>query len=443
MPIRSSPRPARIACRALISASAFTVALALAAPLSAQSAGVAAPVELRALLAGLARSDRRAAQLPLLERQSALRTRTLDRELLPSASAFAAGQYVSDVPSIGGTPMVPYQQYDAYVTVRQRLLDPTRSVRRDLESAQLDEAEARVRSALWQQRQQLSDAFFTLLALDAERRTLDAARVELETQRRLAATRVDAGTALASEVALLDAALLRQRQSLDDIDANRDATRAVLASLAGTAIGDDTPLRMPELADAASAARRALDTIAARPEYGQFDGMRAVLAARARQTARADLPKLAAFARTGYGRPGINPLARDFQSYWVAGLQLEWTPQLWGSTSRDAEVQRIQQQIVATEEAQFRESISRAIQRDLAAIDRLARSLESDDAIIALHERIAAETRRRFAEGGITAGELVDRETDLLNARTARELHRVRLAEAQARFLTTVGQEIP
>lgn len=443
MPSRSFARPAHSYTRVALAIAALAAALTCALPLHAQAADDNAPVELRTLLASLARNDRRAAQLSLIERQSALRTRTVDREFLPTATAFASGQYVSDVPSIGGTPMVPYQQYDAYVTVRQRILDPTRSVRRDAEIAQRDEAEARVRSALWQQRQHLSDAFFTLLALDAERRSLEAARTELETQRRLAATRVAAGSALASEVALLDAALLRLRQSLDDIDANRHATRAVLASLAGTAIGDDAALTVPDLSAATAAGRRALDTLSARPEYGQFDGTRAVLAARAKQAARADLPKLAAFARTGYGRPGINPLARDFQSYWVAGLQLEWTPQLWGASSRDAEVQRLQQEIVATEEAQFRDQLTRAVQRDLAAIDRLARALESDEAIIALHERIAAETRRRFAEGGVTAGELVDRETDLLTARTARDLHRVRLAEAQARFLTTVGQEIP
>src|SRR5690606_28794765 len=81
---------------------ALLLALALAPALGAQSAA-AAPLELRDLLAGLARSDRRAAQLPLLERQAALRTRSVDREILPTATAFAAGQYVSDVPSIGGT----------------------------------------------------------------------------------------------------------------------------------------------------------------------------------------------------------------------------------------------------------------------------------------------------------------------------------------------------
>jgi outer membrane protein TolC len=399
-------------------------------------------LRLPALLAAMQRQDRRAAQLPLLEAQSALRTRSLDRELLPSVSALATGQYVSDVPAIGGVPMVPYQQYDAYVTVRQRLFDPTRSPRAELERAQFDEAEAQVRGRLWQQRALVNEAFFTLLALDAERSTLVASIGELETHRRLAATRLAAGAALGSDVALLDAELLRRRQTLDEIDATRDATRAVLASLTGTNIAPQASLALPDLSGATSNARAALDTLRSRSEYTAFDGSREALAARARQARRSDLPRVSAFARSGYGRPGINPLAPDFQSYWIAGVQLEWTPTLWGASSRDAEVQRLQQDIVTSEEAQFTDQLQRAVQRDLAAIGRLERSLASDDAIIALHERVALEARRRFAEGNITAAELVDRETALMASRNSRALHRVHLAEAQARFLTTVGQEI-
>jgi hypothetical protein len=36
----------------------------------------------------------------------------------------------------------------------------------------------------------------------------------------------------------------------------------------------------------------------------------------------------------------------------------------------------------------------------------------------------------------------VDRQTDVLNARLARAAHRVELAQASARFLTTVGLEV-
>ncbi len=430
-------RRLRVSSHAIVGA--LLAVAVYATPLAAQGDSL----RLSALISAMERSDRRAAQLPLLRSQSSLRTESLDRELLPTVSALASGQYVSDVPTIGGAAMVPYQQYDAYLSIRQRLFDPTRGSRRAVEDAQLDEAEARLRGALWQQRQQVSDAFFTLLALDAERSALSAAINDLSTQRRLAATRLAAGVSLASEVALLDAELLRRQQSLDEIDANRSATRAVLASLSGTSLRDGVTLSLPDLRAASTQARAALDTLRARPEYAQFAGTRDVLAARAKQVERADLPRLSAFARSGYGRPGINPLARDFQTYWIAGLQLEWTPQLWGASSRDAEIQQLQQRIVSSEEAQFREQLLRAVQRDLAAMDRLERSLASDDEIIALHERVVTEVRRRFAEGSVTAGELVDRETDLLNARTSRDLHRVRLAEARARFLTTVGQEIP
>ncbi len=399
-------------------------------------------LRLPSLLSAMERTDRRSAQLPLIAQQSALRTRTLNTELLPTVSGLATGQYVSDVPRIGGAPMVPFQQYDAYLAVRQRLLDPTRGARRDIEDAQLSEAEARVRSTLWQQRQAVNDAFFTIIALDAERSTLLAALTDLEAQRRLASTRVAAGAALASESAMLDAELLRRRQTLDALESDRLATLSVLASLTGTRIEANATFALPDLRTAAIALRDSLTSSRLRPEYAQFAGTRELLSARERSSARANLPRLTAFGRTGYGRPGINPLARDFQSYWIAGLQVEWTPSAWGASGRDQEVQRLQSEIVTRDEEQFTAQLERAVARDIAAIDRLERTLGSDDAIIALHQQVLDEARLRFREGSITAAEFVDRETDLLSANISRALHRVRLAEARARFLTTLGQEI-
>jgi len=400
-------------------------------------------LRLAALLASMERSDRRAAQLPLLAEQSALRARSLDAERLPAVSTLAVGQYVSDVPSIaGGAPLVPYQQYDASLTVRQRLWDPTRGARRGVEQAQFEESEARVRSALWQERQAVSDAFFAALALDAERSSLAASITDLEARRQVAAQRVAAGLALPSEAALFEAELLRRRQSVDAVESDRRATVTVLASLSGISIDATAPVALPDLANDVAAARAVRDARRDRPEYAQFDASRAALAERAETVARQDLPRVSAFGRTGYGRPGINPLNQDFQHYWLAGVQVEWVPWTWGSSRRDREVQYLQSQILHREEMAFTAQLERAATRDLATIDRLERALAADDAIIALHERVLAETARRHEEGAVTAAEYVDRETDLLAARIARDLHRVRLAEARARFLTTLGQEI-
>ena len=153
----------------------------------------------------------------------------------------------------------------------------------------------------------------------------------------------------------------------------------------------------------------------------------------------ADRPRVLAFGRAGYGRPGLNPLSQDFQSYWLAGVKVDWTPWNWGTTRRDQEALTVQKQIVETDAAAFRKSVERGVSQELANIDQLEHTLASDDTIIALRERILRETDIRFREGVITSAEYVDRETDLLNARLARVSHRVQLAQARASFLTFLG----
>jgi outer membrane protein TolC len=185
-----------------------------------------------------------------------------------------------------------------------------------------------------------------------------------------------------------------------------------------------------------------LDGLRARPEYEQFTKGREVLDRERASIAAQDRPRVSAFGRAGYGRPGLNPLAQEFDTYWIAGVQVEWTPWTWGSTRRTQEALTLQQQILITEEKAFTERIQRDVARDLATIDRLEHALVEDDSIIALRERIVRETQLRFAEGVITSADYVNRETDLLTARLTRATHRVALAQSRARFLTTVGIEI-
>jgi outer membrane protein TolC len=65
-----------------------------------------------------------------------------------------------------------------------------------------------------------------------------------------------------------------------------------------------------------------------------------------------------------------------------------------------------------------------------------------DDRIVTLRENIERRTQVRFREGVITAAEYLDRSTELLDAQFARAGHRVEVAQAGARFLTTVGLEV-
>jgi outer membrane protein TolC len=135
-------------------------------------------------------------------------------------------------------------------------------------------------------------------------------------------------------------------------------------------------------------------------------------------------------------------LSDRFDSYWLGGVLVQWTPWTWGSTNRDREVNALQRQIVNAEERAFTDALDRATQQDLANIDRLKTALADDDQIVALREKILAETRTRYGEAVITSAEYVDRQTDLLAARLNRAIHRVELSETHAHLLTTLGIEV-
>ena len=155
-----------------------------------------------------------------------------------------------------------------------------------------------------------------------------------------------------------------------------------------------------------------------------------------------DLPRASAFGRAGYGQPGLNPLNDSFDSYWLAGIQVQWAPWHWGAGGRDREVLAAQREIIASEEAAFTEQLRRAAVQDRATVDRLEAAVRLDDEIIAAREQVAEEARVRYGEAAVTSAEFVERQSQLLSARLTRALHRVELAQARVRLLTTLGIEL-
>src|SRR6185369_3608480 len=221
----------------------------------------------------------------------------------------------------------------------------------------------------------------------------------------------------------------------------RRAALARLAILTGRAIDPDAAVALPELADRLPQARETLGA-RARPEYAQFDRAREKASRQQEVAKAADRPQVSAFGRGGYGRPGLNFVSDRPEGYALAGVQLQWKAWNWGTSDRARAILALQQTIVSAEEAAFTSSLRRAVQTDLAAIDHLEASLPTDDRIVSLRESIDRSARVRLGEGVITASEYLDRRTEWLTAQFERARHRVELAQARARVLTTLGLEV-
>lgn len=426
------------------------VALPLLLLLTAASLRAQAPDTLRLAdaHAAAALGDPRAGQIALRDAQSALRLRSLAAERRPTLGVESQAQYQSDVTAVpvrrpDGTalPGPPHDTYDARLVAQQLLHDPTLAPRQAVERAQREESRARTRIALYAQRQEVNDAFFSAALLGTRADALRVTQASLDAQLRQTEARRRAGAALAGDVAMVEVELLRRQQTLDAILADRRAALATLAALTGHSLADDVVLVLPDLGELVSRTRAA-PALTMRPEFEQFARTRDRLARQADALAATRRPRVSAFGRAGYGRPGLDALSRDVDEYWLAGLLVQWSPTDWGTTERSRETLAIEQRVVATEEGAFARALERAVARDLAAMDRLAAIAAADARIVALRERIEREARARRDEGALSTAEYIARENDVLEARIAAATHRVELAYAQARYLTTLGVEL-
>jgi outer membrane protein TolC len=424
----------------------------VALPAAAQQS--AAPprdsLRLSTLQAEALAADPRTRQLALQARATSLSLRTLAAERLPALSGTGLAQYQSAVTHVAlavpglTVPTPPSNTIDAHLNAQQTIVDPTLKPREALEQARLDESRAQVGTTLYGLRQDVNEAFFSALLGQERAAQVEAAIANLAAHLRETETRRREGAATPGDTAAIAATLLQRRQDLAQIHADRVAALNRLSDLIGRTIADSTPLAIPPLdSTMARVLPLSIDSLRARPEYRQFGATRERLARQEAITAAQDKPRLSAFGRLGYGRPGLNMLSPDFQAYWIAGVQVQWAPWNWGTSERDRESLEIQRDIVSTNEAAFTASLRRGVQQSLATMQRLDTALALDDRIVALREQVDRETAAKLHEGVVTAAEYADRATELLAARLLRAQHRVELAQSRAAYLTTIGVDAP
>ena len=423
----------------------LAVTVLVASPAFAQE-----PLQLADLVDAALAGDPRTAQIELIARASALRQRNVSAQWLPAVGVDAQAQAQSDAVQAAlrgpdGRPAfsAPKQTWDANLRLEQRLFDRGVGAQGDLERAQRDEQQARVRAGVYALRQQVNEAFFAALVLEQRARVVRASIAELEARLREAAARVEQGTALPADAAALEATLLERQQAVDELDSNRRIALGRLATMTGRPIPGDATLAVPALAARADEARRSTGAAARRrPEYQLFASTRLRVAVQQALAGVATQPRLSAFLRAGVGRPGLNFAEHDTQTYALGGVRLQWTAWNWGTTSREREALALQQRITGTEEDFFSRQVAELSGVDAETIDRLGRAVETDTRIVTLREQVERTAEARMREGVLTAADYLARNAELLQARVAQATHRIELEQARARLLTTLGAEV-
>ncbi len=427
----------------------------LVAPVAAQTADTLGLVRLRAAAEAV---DPRSVEPELMAEAARLRIEAIAAEALPQLALTGQATIQSAVPEIaislpnGSTPSVPKEQARAQVEADWAVFDGgRRRLRADLERARLAETTAGVDVALYPLRDAVTEAFFGALLAQSQVETLTLAADDLQARLDVLRAQVRQGAALAASADVVEAELIGVRQRIAEAAARRHAAYAVLARLTETNIRPSTVLVPPNLdAVLARAAEQGevlsdeddLDALegAARPEFARLNASRRRAEAEARLAASATRPSVSLFGQAGVGRP--NPfdfLSSDVEPYALAGVRVRWAPVDWGRSRREAEAARLQADVARTEAEALAQRLRRDIEADAADVRRLREALPLDDRVVALREEALRVAVRQLDEGVVLPDVYTDRLTDLADARLTRERHRLELARAQARLLSTLG----
>ena len=428
----------------------MTRALALAIVLASIAGRAAAQdtLDVVRLQEEAVRSDPRTGQRALLRSATDLRLRVIAADRLPTLEINGQATHQSDVtrPTFGvpgiTVPDFPKDRWQTTLDVQQRLYDGGDvSRRRELEEARHAESEAELDVALYQLRSEVNSAFFSAFLFEQRAKEYAALVTDLDARLAAVRARVDAGTALGRDAAEIEAERVRAGLQRDEARASRRSSLAVLADLVGRPLDTTAVLVLPagepergRAADLAAAA-----ALRHRPEFTQLQRARQRLDREIASTSLENRPKVYAFGQAGVGLPGLDQFRTSSDAFWQAGVKVEWRPWTWRSARRKAAAFRMQQDIVATEEAALGRRLARSVAVDREDIARLRATLADDERIVVLRTEVERQARAQYDEGAITTPDYVEARTDVLEARLTLERHRVELAQARARYLTTLG----
>ncbi len=223
-------------------------------------------------------------------------------------------------------------------------------------------------------------------------------------------------------------------QQLLETQKRRASALEGLSLLTGTNIDVNTTLQAP--------ATQLVNGIEiTRPELRLFDAQKQNLAVNEQLIKAKNLPKLSAFATGGYGRPGLNFLATQFQTYFIGGIQLQIPLTHLYTNSQGLEIQqlRVNQQRIERQRESFLLETQVRLASQRQEVGRLQALVASDRKLIEIRGSIRKASESQLDNGIITASDYL---TELNNEDTARQnliLHEIQLLQAQNNLRITSG----
>lgn len=357
----------------------------------------------------------------------------------PTLSIAGQLSHQSDVTSIPSTlgadfaiPTLSKNQYKVYGDITANLYDGG-AIRNQ---KQLHETNARIDDQnleveLYTLRERVNQVFFGILVLDGRLAQNELHINDLQASLRKINAAISNGTSLRSNADILQAEILNANQSAIELQSSRSGYIQMLAHLIGRELTEGTVLKKPAAID--------VNDDVTRPELALYDYRSRALDVNWKMLNTQIKPKLSTFLQVGYGKPGLNMLNPEADSYYIAGLRLNWNLTALYTIRREKELLNIKRSVIALQRETFLFNTHYQSKQQISEVNKLRKLYDSDEEIIRLRERIAQTASAQLENGVIDATDFLHELNAENQVRQNRAIHEVQLLMALYTLQTTNG----
>lgn len=379
-------------------------------------------------------------QAGVWEQITALKKENLKTANLPQLTLNGQASYQSNVTKID-IPDLPVNispmskdQYKAYAEFRQSIWDGgLTAANTELEDAILKSNLSQLEVELYKLNEQVSQSFFTALAIDKQNRILEAQIEVMQEKLKEVRSGIEAQVVEASAEWEIEAEILNMEQNRIQLLAGKSAAVHILSILTGKNIDDNAEFQSQQ-------ENSNENTAINRPENELFADQRSRLVKQSDLLSKTRNPKIFGFGQAGYGRPGLNMLNNNFDTYYLVGVGVSWNAFDWKKTAREKQMLQLQSDMIDQQEETFTQNISVLLAQQQEQIYKLEKLLETDKKMVTLRSNIVKTSASKLENETIKTSDYIQDVQAETIAKLNAELHQIQLNEAREKYSLIQGK---
>jgi outer membrane protein TolC len=370
-----------------------------------------------------------------------LKIRSLNSNYLPQLTINAQLSYQSDVTKLAinipfvNIPENSKDMYKASLDINQLIWDGgSISGQRKVENISTQNEQQNLETEIYKLKERVNLLFFNILILKKNKELLEISKADIGLKLQKIESGVKNGVLNESNADNLKAEILKIDQKIIEIQTSEKATIEMLKEFCGMEIAENALFSVPEIAVNTTVFENN------RPELKSFELNKNKLSATQNVLSTKLMPKIYGFGQLGYGRPGLNMLSNDFQSFYIVGAKLSWNIWNWNQTKNDKKILEIQKDIINNTKEIYQKNMKMAFQRDVAEIDKFTELILKDLEIINLKTRIAKNSSSQFDNGYINSNDYLNDVNAETMAKINYEIHKIQLHKAKFDYMVNLGK---